>query len=93
MNHDHVYDDLSGWCLYCGVRDDGRLIDRYSGHVLRAGPEYTPSMLRAHEKRVAEVQARRDAAVVHVTILEKPSRGQAMRQMPITPARDYQANS
>lgn len=45
-NKVHHYDHLSGWCLHgCGARDDGRIVN-YAGHVINAGPSYSPEELR-----------------------------------------------
>lgn len=34
MPHVHAFDPVSGYCAWCGYRDDGRLID------IRTGTEY-----------------------------------------------------
>lgn len=41
--HDHVFDPVSGWCLRCTYREDGRLT--HLGDVFRPGREYTPQEL------------------------------------------------
>jgi hypothetical protein len=44
MAHTHTFDPFSGWCGRCGLRDDGRLVDR-NGVVIRPGPEYNADQL------------------------------------------------
>jgi hypothetical protein len=57
MPHIHTFDPVSGWCGRCGLRDDGRLIDR-AGMVLREGPDYSPEdlakMLTPTPERIQE---------------------------------------
>lgn len=42
--HAHAFDSISGWCGFCNLRDDGRLLGR-GGEVYRPGRGYTPAEL------------------------------------------------
>lgn len=42
--HEHVFDPVSGWCGFCNLREDGRLVSK-GGDVWRPGREYTPQEL------------------------------------------------
>lgn len=37
--HRHLFDPISGWCAFCNLRDDNRLIGK-GGQVYRTGPSY-----------------------------------------------------
>lgn len=39
--HAHAFDPLSGWCAFCNLRDDGRLVAP-GGTVWREGRDYKP---------------------------------------------------
>lgn len=45
MPHEHNFHPVSGWCSRCGLRDDGRLVDRRTGIEFRPGPTYTSEQL------------------------------------------------
>jgi hypothetical protein len=47
MTHEHKHDPVSGWCG-CGLRDDGRLINR-RGVIYRQG-QTNQQTEQAHEK-------------------------------------------
>lgn len=38
VGHAHVFDPVSGWCAYCNLRQDGRLIGK-GGDVYRPGDD------------------------------------------------------
>jgi hypothetical protein len=48
--HEHAFDPISGWCSWCNLRDDGRLVDK-GGTVLREGPEYTIQQLEQFRQK------------------------------------------
>lgn len=59
MSHVHQFDTLSGWCLSCGTRDDGRVIDKFSGLVIKEGEPFTPAKRAKHQAHVeAELDRR-----------------------------------
>lgn len=37
MVHSHTFDPVSGWCHYCNLRRDNRLISK-AGDIYRTGP-------------------------------------------------------
>lgn len=51
--HEHAFDPISGWCAYCNLRDDGRLVGK-GGEVFRGGREYTPAELQQIRERITE---------------------------------------
>lgn len=38
--HTHRFDSISGWCAFCNLRDDGRLVGP-GGNIFQPGREYT----------------------------------------------------
>jgi hypothetical protein len=50
VGHTHRFDPVSGWCEFCNLREDGKLIGR-GGEVFRAGREYAPQELDEIRKR------------------------------------------
>ena len=55
----HQFDEISGWCdRGCGVRDDGRVIDR-AGNVVFPGPPMSPERLDAHRTKITAILAER----------------------------------
>nr|WP_274637064.1 hypothetical protein [Microbacterium bovistercoris] len=51
--HQHRFDPISGWCAFCNLRDDGRLVSR-DGAVWRPGPEYGSEQLHTFLTRATE---------------------------------------
>jgi len=51
--HRHSFDPISGWCAFCNLRDDGRLIGK-GGDVFRPGRGYTPTELDTIRQRLNE---------------------------------------
>lgn len=54
--HTHQFDPISGWCAYCNLRDDGRLVSK-GGHVFHEGKTYTPDELE-HLRTTIQEQTR-----------------------------------
>lgn len=52
-DHTHKFDPDSGWCWYCNLREDGRLISK-SGDVYQPGRGYTPAELDLIRRRIQE---------------------------------------
>jgi len=51
--HTHHFDPISGWCGFCNLRQDGRLIGK-GGNVYRPGPSYDDQQIAAiREKATA----------------------------------------
>ena len=48
--HEHAFDPISGWCAWCNLRDDGRLVGK-GGDVFHPGPEYTTDQLEQHRQK------------------------------------------
>jgi hypothetical protein len=44
VGHTHRFDPVSGWCAFCNLRDDNKLIGK-GGDILRPGREYSPEEL------------------------------------------------
>lgn len=42
--HTHSFDPVSGWCAFCNLRNDGRLLAK-GGDVYRPGHDYTSAEL------------------------------------------------
>lgn len=42
--HAHRFDPVSGWCAFCNLRNDGRLLGK-GGDIYRPGRPYTPEEL------------------------------------------------
>lgn len=51
-DHKHHFDTVSGWCAFCNLRDDGRLLGK-GGDVYRPGRDYTPTELEHFRQRAA----------------------------------------
>lgn len=62
MPHDHRFDPISGYCLRCGYRDDGRLVDLRSGREYRPGPEYTTEQLTEYRRYLDDITGTRTLA-------------------------------
>lgn len=52
QGHAHRFDALSGWCMDCDYRDDGRLIGK-GGVVYQTGPDYTPAQIAGFLERAS----------------------------------------
>jgi len=50
IGHTHDFDPISGWCAWCNLRDDGRLVAP-GGAVWRTGPTYTREQLDAFREK------------------------------------------
>lgn len=49
--HQHRFDPISGWCAFCNLRQDGRLIGK-GGDVYRPGPGYDDQQVAAFRQEV-----------------------------------------
>lgn len=47
VGHSHRFDPVSGYCAHCGLRQDGRLVDK-SGRVFRHAPGIVPALEQQH---------------------------------------------
>lgn len=48
--HQHDFDPDSGWCAWCNLRDDGRLVGK-GGDVYNPGEGYTPEELEQFRQK------------------------------------------
>lgn len=55
-DHEHRFDPISGWCAYCNLREDGRLVSK-GGDVWQPGRGYTASELDSIRTRIKEHQS------------------------------------
>jgi len=53
--HAHSFDPISGWCAFCNLRDDGRLVSR-GGDVWRTGRDYSSDELHSIRQRAMETR-------------------------------------
>lgn len=49
--HEHRFDPISGWCAFCNLRDDGRLVSP-GGEVWRPGRGYSTEELDQIRDRI-----------------------------------------
>lgn len=50
--HTHRF-EASGWCAWCNLRDDNRLIDK-GGEILRSGPTYSLDQLEQFRQKAGQ---------------------------------------
>lgn len=55
-DHTHAFDPISGWCAYCNLREDGRLVSK-GGDVWQPGRGYTPAELDTIRQRILGASA------------------------------------
>lgn len=48
--HEHRFDPISGWCAFCNLREDGRLVSK-GGQVYQPGRGYTAEELETIRER------------------------------------------
>lgn len=53
VGHTHRFDPVSGWCAFCNLRDDNKLIDK-GGTILRPGPEYSIDQLEYYRQKASQ---------------------------------------
>jgi hypothetical protein len=53
QGHAHRFDPVSGWCHFCNLREDGRLVSP-GGSVFRAGHDYTGEELDQIRQRITK---------------------------------------
>ena len=51
--HTHRFDPVSGWCAFCNLRDDNKLIDK-GGEILRPGPDYSLDQLEQYRQKASQ---------------------------------------
>lgn len=51
VGHTHRFDPVSGWCAFCNLREDGKLIGR-GGEIFREGRPYNEYELQAIRERI-----------------------------------------
>lgn len=51
--HTHRFDPVSGWCAFCNLRDDNKLIAK-GGDVLRPGREYSLDELEQYRQKASQ---------------------------------------
>lgn len=51
--HTHVFDPISGWCGFCNLRDDNKLIGK-GGEILRPGREYSTQELEQYRQKASQ---------------------------------------
>jgi hypothetical protein len=50
--HTHSFDPISGWCEFCNLRDDNRLLGK-GGDVLRKGRDYSTEELEQYRQKAS----------------------------------------
>lgn len=50
--HEHSFHPVSGWCAWCNLRDDGRLVTK-GGEVIHQGAEYTIDQLEQFRQKAS----------------------------------------
>ena len=55
-DHEHRFDPVSGWCWYCNLREDGRLVSK-GGDVWQSGRGYSAAELDTIRRRLQEQNA------------------------------------
>lgn len=51
--HKHSFDPVSGWCAFCNLRDDNRLLGK-GGDVFQPGRGYTPEELEQYRRKAMQ---------------------------------------
>lgn len=51
--HTHRFDPVSGWCAFCNLRDDNKLIGK-GGDILRPGREYSFDELEQYRQKASQ---------------------------------------
>lgn len=51
--HTHSFDPVSGWCGFCNLRDDNKLIDK-GGNTIRPGREYSLDELEYYRQKASQ---------------------------------------
>ena len=54
--HTHRFDPVSGWCAFCNLREDGRLVSK-GGDVWQPGRDYSAAELDTIRRRLQEQNA------------------------------------
>lgn len=52
--HVHRFDPISGWCGFCNLREDGKLVSK-GGDILRPGREYSEQELEQIRRKAREL--------------------------------------
>lgn len=53
--HAHRFDPVSGWCHFCGLRDDGRLIHK-GGELIHPGRGYSTEELANIRRHIETIR-------------------------------------
>lgn len=51
--HPHRFDPVSGWCAFCNLRDDNKLIGK-GGEILRPGRQYSIDELDHYRQKASQ---------------------------------------
>lgn len=52
VGHKHSFDPISGWCAFCNLRDDNRLLGK-GGDVYQPGRTYSLDELEAYRQKAS----------------------------------------
>lgn len=52
VGHTHRFDRVSGWCAFCNLREDGRLLGK-GGDIYQPGRGYSPEEREQYRQKAS----------------------------------------